>query len=312
VKDLRESEKGILLLDSGDLFFKKYLNPIPENELKMMSEKAHLIIECLNLMGYDAIGIGDDDLTLGKEFILEISKRANFPFLSSNLLDEGSGKILFKPFLIKEINGLRIGIFSLFSPNFFTGDSDPRRKGLNIRSPMETAQAMVKELKPKTDLIILLSHLGYAKDIELAQAVEGIHFIVGGHTGINLAYPPVIKNTVILQTASRGMFGARLDLRSYNNEPIFYNSATKISLENNLTNIHQRLNSKEIPEAEKGQWQKAKEDTERTLSQLQGKNVFTNNIIPLQEQMKDHPDIKKMVESYKAKTQTTENPAPLK
>jgi 2',3'-cyclic-nucleotide 2'-phosphodiesterase (5'-nucleotidase family) len=312
VKDLRESEKGILLLDSGDLFFKKYLNPIPENELKMMGEKAHLIIECLNLMGYDAIGIGDDDLTLGKEFLLEISKRASFPFLSSNLLDEGSGKILFKPFLIREINGLRIGIFSLFSPNFFTGPSDPRRKGLNIRSPMETAQTMVKELKPKTDLIILLSHLGYAKDIELAQAVEGINFIIGGHTGINLAYPPVIQNTVVLQTASRGTFGARLDLRFYNNEPIFYNSATKISLENNLTNIHQRLNSKEIPEAEKAQWQKAKEDTERTLSQLQGKNVFTNNIIPLQEQMKDHLGIKKMIEAYKAKTQTTENPLPPK
>ena len=108
------------------------------------------------------------------------------------------------------------------------------------------------------------------------------------------------------------MFGARLDLRFYNNEPIFYNSATKISLENNLANIHQRLNSKDIPEAEKAQWQKAKEDTERTLSQLKGKNVFTNNIIPLQEQMKDHPDIKKMVESYKAKTQTTESPAPPK
>lgn len=299
-------------MDSGDLFFKKYLNPIPENELKMMNEKAHLIIECLNLMGYDAVGIGDDDLILGKEFLSEISKKANFPFISSNLFDEASGKTLFKSFLIKEINGLRIGIFSLFSPDLFTGPSDPRRKGLNIRSPMETAQAMVKELKPKTDLIILLSHLGYAKDIELAQAVEGINFIVGGHTGINLAYPPVIKNTVMVQTASRGMFGARLDLRFYNNEPIFYNSATKISLENNLTSINQRLNSKDTPEAEKAQWQKAKEDTERTLSQLQGKNVFTNSIIPLQEQMKEHPDIKKMVEAYKAKSQTTENPLPPK
>lgn len=277
-----------------------------------MNEKAHLIIECLNLMGYDAVGIGDDDLILGKEFLSEISKKANFPFISSNLFDEASGKTLFKSFLIKEINGLRIGIFSLFSPDLFTGPSDPRRKGLNIRSPMETAQAMVKELKPKTDLIILLSHLGYAKDIELAQAVEGINFIVGGHTGINLAYPPVIKNTVMVQTASRGMFGARLDLRFYNNEPIFYNSATKISLENNLTSINQRLNSKDTPEAEKAQWQKAKEDTERTLSQLQGKNVFTNSIIPLQEQMKEHPDIKKMVEAYKAKSQTTENPLPPK
>jgi 2',3'-cyclic-nucleotide 2'-phosphodiesterase (5'-nucleotidase family) len=312
VNDLKESEKGVLLLDSGDFLFKRYLNPVPDNELKVIGEKAHLVIESFNLMGYDAVGIGEDDLILGKEFLLEASKKASFPFISSNLFDEASGKPLFQSSLIKETHGLRIGIFGLFSPEFFKGPSDPRRKGLSIRSPIETAQALVKELKPKTDLIILLSHLGYAKDIELAQTVEGINIIVGGHTGINLIYPVVIKNTVIVQTASRGMFGARLDVRLYNNEPIFYNSATKTSLENNLTGINHRLNSKDAPEAEKVQWQKAKEDTERTLSQLQGKNVFTNSIIPLQEQMKDHPDIKKRVEAYKAKNQTTENPLPPK
>jgi len=273
-----------------------------------MSEKAHLVIESFNITGYDAIGIGDDDLTLGKEFLLEISKKANFPFLSSNLLDEASGNLLFQSSLIKEIHGLRVGIFSLFSPDFFSGPSDPRRKGLNFRPPLETAQAMVKELKPKTDLIILLSHLGYAKDIELAQTVQGINIIVGGHSGINLIYPPVIKNTIILQTASRGMFGARMDLLFYNNEPIFYNSATKISLENNLNSFNQRLNSNETPEAERAQWRKAKEDTERTLHQIRGKNEFTNNIIPLQDQMKEHPDIKKLVDAYKAKFQTTEKP----
>jgi 2',3'-cyclic-nucleotide 2'-phosphodiesterase (5'-nucleotidase family) len=308
VKDLRESQKGVLVLDSGDLLFKKYMNPIQENELKGMTEKAQLIVESFNLTGYDAIGIGDDDLTLGKEFLLEISKKANFPFLSSNLLNEASGKVLFQSSLIKEINGLRIGIFSLLSPDFFTGPSDPRKKGLTIRQPIEVAQAMVKELKPKADLIILLSHLGYVKDIEMAQTVRGINIIVGGHSGINLVYPPVMKDTMILQTASRGMFGARLDLFFYNNEPIFYNSATKISLENNLTSINQRLNSKETPEVEKDQWRKAKEDTERTLNQLRGKNEFTNNIIPLQDQMKEHPDIKKMLEAYRGKAQATENP----
>ncbi len=284
------------------------MNPIQENELKGMTEKAQLIVESFNLTGYDAIGIGDDDLTLGKEFLLEISKKANFPFLSSNLLNEASGKVLFQSSLIKEINGLRIGIFSLLSPDFFTGPSDPRKKGLTIRQPIEVAQAMVKELKPKADLIILLSHLGYVKDIEMAQTVQGINIIVGGHSGINLVYPPVMKDTMILQTASRGMFGARLDLFFYNNEPIFYNSATKISLENNLKNINQQLNSKETPEVEKDQWRKAKEDTERTLNQLRGKNEFTNNIIPLQDQMKEHPDIKKMLEAYRGKAQATENP----
>jgi 2',3'-cyclic-nucleotide 2'-phosphodiesterase (5'-nucleotidase family) len=308
VKDLRESQKGVLVLDSGDLLFKKYMNPIQENELKGMKEKAQLIVESFNLTGYDAIGIGDDDLTLGKEFLLEISKKANFPFLSSNLLNEASGKVLFQSSLIKEINGLRIGIFSLLSPDLFTGPSDPRKKGLTIRQPIEVAQAMVKELKPKADLIILLSHLGYVKDIEMAQTVRGINIIVGGHSGINLVYPPVMKDTMILQTASRGMFGARLDLFFYNNEPIFYNSATKISLENNLKNINQQLNSKGTPEVEKDQWRKAKEDTERTLNQLQGKNEFINNIIPLQDQMKEHPDIKKMLEAYRGKAKTTENP----
>ena len=273
-----------------------------------MGEKARLMIESFNLMGYDVVGIGDDDLTLGKEFLLEISKKANFPFLSTNLFDEASGKNLFQPSLIKKVNGLRIGIFSLLSPDLFTNPSDPRKKGLSIRPPIEAAQAMVKELKPKTDLIILLSHLGYAKDIELAQSAQGINIIVGGHTGINLVYPLVIKNTIILQTASRGMFGARLDLSFHNDEPIFYNSATEVSLENNLRNLNQRLNVQGTPEAEKAQLEKAKEETERTLSQIQTKNQFTNHIIALQPQMKEDPDIKKLVDAYKAKTQTTANP----
>ena len=68
----------------------------------MVTEKAYLIINSFNLMGYDAIGIGDDDLSLGKEFLLEISKKANFPFLSSNLVDEESGKLLFPPYVLKE------------------------------------------------------------------------------------------------------------------------------------------------------------------------------------------------------------------
>jgi 2',3'-cyclic-nucleotide 2'-phosphodiesterase (5'-nucleotidase family) len=75
---------------------------------------------------------------------MEISKKANFPFLSSNLFDEASGNTLFRSSIIKEVNGLRIGIFSLLSSEFFTGPFDPRKKGLTIRPPIEVAQEMVK------------------------------------------------------------------------------------------------------------------------------------------------------------------------
>jgi len=272
-----------------------------------MSEKAHLIVESFNAMGYAAVGIGDDDLSLGKEFLIEISKKAAFPFLCSNLLEEASGKNPFQTSLVKEINGLRVGIFSLLSPDFFIVPNDPRKKGVSFRSPVETAQAMVAELKPKADLIILLSHLGYAKDLELAKAVQGIQIIVGGHNGMNLSYPPAI-DTIIIQTGARGMFAGRLDLLFYNNEPLFYNSARKASLESDLIRTNQRLSSKTIPEAETAQLRKTKEETERALNQLRGKNQFTNRILTLQDQMKEDPEIKNLIEAYKARSGTKENP----
>jgi 2',3'-cyclic-nucleotide 2'-phosphodiesterase (5'-nucleotidase family) len=268
----------------------------------MVVEKACLTIESFNLMGYDAVGIGDDDLTLGKDFLVEISKKANFPFLSANIFDESSGKLLFQPYLLKEINGLRIGIFSLLSPDSFLGQGDPRRKGLIFKSPIETAQNMVKELQPKTDLIILLSHLGYPKDMELAQTVSGIHFIMGSHTGINFPNPPVINNkTIILQMAPKGMYAGRIDLIFYGLEPIFYNTTTRLSMEHNLNSLKLRLDDTKVPEAEKAQLRRTKEEIERTLRQFHGKNEFTNTIFLLGEQMKDDPNIGKMVEAYRSK-----------
>ena len=307
---MKENRKDILVLDAGDLFFKKFTNPISENELKKVSEKARLILEGFNLMGVDALGVGDGDLTLGKDFLMEISKKAQFPILSSNIVNEESGKLLLQPYLLKEIAGMKIGIFSLLSPDLFTGPNDPRKKGLVFRDPVETAQAMVREFQPKTDLLILLSHLSYPKDVELAQNISGIHLIIGGHTGANLLYPPLIKNTYLLQTAPKGMYGARIDFTFNNNTFSFYNSTEKRSLESRLNYIKYRLMAKETPEREKAQWLKSKQDTERALAQLQGKNEFTNIIFPLREGMKDHPDILKMIDEYKSKYPETEKPAP--
>jgi 2',3'-cyclic-nucleotide 2'-phosphodiesterase (5'-nucleotidase family) len=312
VKELKENRKDILVLDAGDLFFKKFSNPMPENEQKKVSEKAQLILESFNLMGVDALSIGDDDLTLGRDFLVELSKKARFPFLSSNIIVEDSGKLLFQPYLLKEAAGMKIGIFGLFSSGLFTGPNDPRKKGLVFRDPVETAQDMVKELQPKTDLIIVLSHLTYPKDIELAQNISGIHLIIGGHTGTNLFYPSLAKNTYLLQTAPKGMYGARIDFTFNNNTFSFYNSTEKRSLENRLNYVKYRLMAKETPGREKAQWLKSKQDTERALAQLQGKNEFTNVIFPLREGMKDDPDILKRIDEYKSKYPETEKTAPPK
>jgi 2',3'-cyclic-nucleotide 2'-phosphodiesterase (5'-nucleotidase family) len=207
---------------------------------------------------------------------------------------------------------VRIGIFSLLSPDLFSGSSDPRRKGLAFWPPMETAQNMIRELQPKTDMIVLLSHLSYPKDVELAQAVPGIHFILGSHTGANLLYPSATKNTYLLQTGPKGLYGARMDLNLHNNTFTFYNSHERRSLENRLHFVKNRLMNRYIPEAEKAQLRKTKEETEKALTQFQGKNEFTNIIFPLREGMKDDPEILKMVDEYKLKYPEPEKPAPSK
>ena len=288
-------------MDAGDLFFKKFASPHAKDELKGLTEKAHLIVESLNLMGYDAIGVGDDDLSLGKEFLLELSKKAKFPFLSSNLVDEKTGKLLFQSYLVKETKGLKIGIFSLLSPETFLNPSDPRKKGIIVRDPIETAQEMIRELGPKTDILILLSHQGYPKDTELAQRVDGIQIIAGAHTGISLNNPPVFKDTVILQNYPKGMYATRLDLTFHNTTKVFYNIKTKQVLESNLSKLELQLASPKTPETEKTQLQKAKENTKQALQQLEGKNRFAYSVSSLSDSMKDDQEIKKMVDDYKVR-----------
>ena len=278
----------------------------------MVTARAHLFLESLNLMGYDALGIGDDDLTLGKDFLVELSKKARFPFLSSNLVDAESKKPVFQSSIVKEVNGIRIGIFSLISPDAFSGSEDPRLKGLAIQNPVETAQRMTKELQANADLVILLSHLTYPKDMEMAQTVTGIHFIVGGHSGVSLAYPPVMKDTVLLQTPIRGMYAGRLDLTYYGSESGFYNIATKRSLESNLANLKLRMNGKDTQKTGKEQYQKLIGDTERSIKQFEGKNEFSNAILPLANQIKEDPQITKWIEEYKTAFPEPEKSSPPK
>ncbi|MBS3907098.1 MAG: hypothetical protein KGZ49_08685, partial [Syntrophaceae bacterium] len=252
---------------------------------------------------------------------------------------------------------LRIGIFSLLAPDTFPNPYDPRRKGLTLRSPTETAQAMVKELQPNADLIILLSHLGYPKDVEMAQTVPGIHLIVGAHSGVNLPYPPVINKSLIVQMAPKGLYGGRLDLAFHSNEPNFFNSSEKRTFENSLSQFKERVAFSDVTEIETwlqhnfGHYSrifhlgrlynlrlpeefiqnlrdliaslkaqdterpktlriKIKGEAEQILKQLQDRNEFIHNLIALGEQIKDHPEIGRMVEAFRSKYPEPEKPAP--
>ena len=192
------------------------------------------------------------------------------------------------------------------------GPSDPREKGITLQSPADAAQNMVNELQPKTDVIILLSHLGYQKDMELAQKVKGIHIIVGGHTGMTIQSPSLVNNTVILQTGSQGKSAAKIEFLFYDNEFNFRDSKRKMQLENELSQYTQQLKEKRLSKARRAELNRMKKDAGQALDQLGSKNYFNNSFVPLQENIKEDPEIKRMVDDYKAKAQAAGPSAPPK
>src|SRR5512136_1437793 len=230
LQSARETQKESLLLDSGDLFFDRYRKAIPPENVTSQSEKAHLILKCFNLLGYDALGIGDDDLSLGKDFLVDLSKRAGFPFISSNLVDQETGQALFPTYVIQETGGLRIGIFSLLSPNFFSNESDSRTKGIALRDPLEEAKSILSKIRPQAGLVVLLSHLGYMADIELAEILPGIDVILGGHSGRSLSYPMRIRDTIIVQVGSKGLHVGELRVQLVSDKSSRPNSTLKAAI----------------------------------------------------------------------------------
>jgi len=154
----------VLLLDAGDTL-------ISDRWLAKQSQ-GKIVIEAMNLMGYDAMALGERDLQLGPKTLRQRMADAAFPFLSANV--ELKGKLFAEPYVIKEIDGHRIAIIGL------TGVIPDAAHGFQVRDPLETAQRLVAELRPQADIIILLAHVGQEMEQRLKEEVEGIDVIVGG------------------------------------------------------------------------------------------------------------------------------------
>lgn len=191
VDSIRKSHAHTLLLDAGDIF-----QGTPYFNLY----KGKPEIEAMNQIGYEACTIGNHDFDGGISGLKSAIERANFPFLIANydFQNELNGKTL--PHQIFKKGPATIGVFGLgIEPEGLIPSQ--LCAGTIYKNPIEVAKEQVKILNDKgCNLIICLSHLGYryedkkVSDVVLAKEVDGIDFIIGGHTHTFLDTPVEIKN----------------------------------------------------------------------------------------------------------------------
>jgi len=171
---IRDEGGNQILLDAGDVF---------QGTLWFTQYQGLADLEFYNAMGYEAQAIGNHEFDKGPGPLADYIKRANFPVLSANITADASTGIagLFKPWIIKEIDGQKIGIFGLTTEE--TPAIASPGPGVTFTNYIEAARKAVADLKAQgVNKIIALTHIGITFDRELARQVDGIQVIIGGHS----------------------------------------------------------------------------------------------------------------------------------
>jgi len=198
VDSLRKKYPAALLLDAGDVMTG---NPVTEYEYR--GARGGVLFEMMNMIGYDLWTPGNHDFDVSQDNLRALIRIAKFPTINANILnDRGALAVAKEPFVILERNGLKIGIIGIMSQQLYGLVNQNNLVGIRVASPVETTQKYVDELRPKTDLVIALTHQGADDDSALAKAVKGLDIIVGGHSHTRLRIPSIVNGVVIVQAGS--------------------------------------------------------------------------------------------------------------
>lgn len=217
VRRIRAENRNTLLVDAGDVFqgtpyFNLYRG---EAEYRAMSA-----------VGYDVVTLGNHDFDNGVEALATAMRAATFQFVSTNYDVRGTAiENRVRPYVVREIGGVRVGIFGLGIR--LEGLNPPASfRGITYLDPVRMARGAVRLLRERERcaMVVCLSHLGYYPrpdendfgDTQLVAQVDGIDFIVSGHTHTFMERPvtargPSGRDTVIFQVGKSGIFLGRVD-----------------------------------------------------------------------------------------------------
>lgn len=197
--DNLRKEKPSLLLAAGDMI---------QGSTFANLFQGKPVIEIMNKMGFDAMCVGNHEFDYGKDMLKERIAEAAFPVLGANV----KGMPGLKPYVIQEIEGLKIAIIGVVTDDTPIVTHPGNVEGLIFLSPVATVEEYVEELRDSVNIIIVLSHLGYNADMLLAGRVKGIDIIVGGHSHTQTTKHMLIGNTVLVQAWEHGMVLGVLDV----------------------------------------------------------------------------------------------------
>jgi len=170
-----------LLLDGGDVN-----TGVPESDL----QDARPDFKGMNLLGYDAMAVGNHEFDKPPAVLQAQRALARFPMLSANIYR--GGQRLFEPYKLFNVGPLRVAVMGLTTEDTHKMAHPDHVQGIEFRSVIAEAARLVPELRAQADVVIAATHMGHYEngehgtqavgDVEMARSVKGIDLVVGGHT----------------------------------------------------------------------------------------------------------------------------------
>lgn len=175
IKQERQKSKYTVLVDNGDLI---QGTPLMYHYVRNQKDKKNPMILLLNKLRYDAAIIGNHEFNYGLDTLKAAVEQSYFPWLSANILDQGTNKPFFgKPYTIKTFeNGLKIAIFGVTTHYIPNWESEMNIKGLQFENALESTKQWVAYIRQQEqpDLLIVSYHGGFERDLETGEVTEAL------------------------------------------------------------------------------------------------------------------------------------------
>lgn len=233
IRGIREKHPQAILIDNGDTLLGSSL---AHYHRRFMPELPNPVIQAMNVMGYEALVVGNHEFDEGLPFLASAAAQASFPFLSANIRQ--GNKPRFKPWRIIERHGVKVAIIGLTTTGIPHWVNPEHYAGLTFADPVAPARLAVNEVKQAgADIVILAAHLGSGVNLKngkpiaeaswegnigfsLARQVPGIDAIILGHTHELLA--TTTAGIPVVQPKALGTHLARLDLKLERRENVWH------------------------------------------------------------------------------------------
>ncbi len=209
INDVRKEEENVLYLISGDMV---------QGSLIDLEFKGISTIEIMNYLSPDVVAVGNHELDYGLPHLLFLEKIANFPIVNANLYIKKYNKRLLQPYIILKKAGFDILFTGIITEKVLDSLKQDRLIGSFIS--LEEASAEVGKItnaykNDDIDLTVLLTHIGFESDIELARMLKpewGVDMIIGGHSHTILEKPEEVNNILISQAGTGSDQVGRYDI----------------------------------------------------------------------------------------------------